>query len=204
MAKEKFSQMTMRQFAEHFFPARPGVLWSKARGLTRKPLRSIRNLGPAIALNTTYIRWLKKGSMLYAAKALAVKYSGSGHMWRNPYANPRPRAAINKASVWYTAYPPSIINNDESILATLGREELWEAFEKIGIEGMHTGPMKMAGGIKGWKFTPSIDGHFDRISTRIDTLFGTEAEFQKMTITALNHNGIIIDDIVPGHTQTSV
>ena len=42
------------------------------------------------------------------------------------------------ASVWYTAYPTSIITKDThtSILATLADETMWEAFEKIGIEGV--------------------------------------------------------------------
>ena len=64
---------------------------------------------------------------------------------------------------------------------------------------MHTGPMKQAGGLNGWKPTPSIDGHFDRINTKIDPLFGTEAEFKNMAWVAAKHNAIIIDDIVPGH-----
>ena len=65
---------------------------------------------------------------------------------------------------------------------------------------MHTGPVKRAGGISGWDVTPSVDGHFDRISTRIDEAFGTEAEFRSLCEVAAAHGGIIIDDIVPGHT----
>jgi trehalose synthase len=60
--------------------------------------------------------------------------------------------------------------------------------------------MKRAGGLRGWAATPSIDGHFDRISTRIDDALGTEGEFRKMCDIAAEHDGIIIDDIVPGHT----
>ena len=45
-----------------------------------------------------------------------------------------------------------------------------------------------------------MDGHFDRISTRIDETFGTEMEFQLMSQVAAGHGGTIIDDIVPGHT----
>ncbi|MEO8518989.1 MAG: maltose alpha-D-glucosyltransferase, partial [Dermatophilaceae bacterium] len=48
--------------------------------------------------------------------------------------------------------------------------------------------------------TPSVDGHFDRISTQIDPAFGTEAEFRTMCEVAGEHDGTIIDDIVPGHT----
>ena len=84
--------------------------------------------------------------------------------------------------------------------ATLAGEDLWRAFEAIGVDAVHTGPVKRAGGISGWDVTPSVDGHFDRISTRIDDAFGTEAEFRLMCEVAAAHGGTIIDDIVPGHT----
>ena len=86
---------------------------------------------------------------------------------------------IEKASVWFTAYPISMITKTgESFLCTLADEDLWRVFEAIGVDAVHTGPVKQAGGITGWDVTPSVDGHFDRISTRIDEVFGTEAEFR--------------------------
>ena len=122
-------------------------------------------------------------------------------MWQNPYANPNPRAAIEKASVWFTAYPVSMITKSgRSFLRTVGDEGLWRLFETIGINAIHTGPVKLAGGISGWERTPSVDGQFDRISTQIDPAFGTEDEFRSTCQVAAAHNGIIIDDIVPGHT----
>ncbi len=65
---------------------------------------------------------------------------------------------------------------------------------------MHTGPVKKAGGIVGWEPSPSVDGHFDRISTHLDDAFGTEEEFRSMCEVAAGHLGVVIDDIVPGHT----
>ena len=73
-------------------------------------------------------------------------------------------------------------------------------FEAIGINAVHTGPLKRAGGIFGWEATPSVDGHFDRISTQIDGVFGTDVEFRRLCEVAARHGGIVIDDIVPGHT----
>jgi trehalose synthase len=87
-----------------------------------------------------------------------------------------------------------------SFLGALGDEDLWAAFEQIGIDGLHTGPVKKAGGILGWESTPSVDGHFDRISTSIDDAFGTEEEFRTMCEVAASHLGLVLDDIVPGHT----
>ena len=110
-------------------------------------------------------------------------------------------AATQKASVWFTAYPISMITRaGESFLRMLADEDLWRLFEAIGVDAVHTGPVKRAGGISGWDVTPSVDGHFDRISTRIDEAFGTEVEFRSMCEVAAAHGGTIIDDIVPGHT----
>jgi hypothetical protein len=102
-------------------------------------------------------------------------------MWQNPFASPGPRNAVETASVWFTAYPISFITRPgESFLAALGDEELWKAFATIGIDAVHTGPVKRAGGLAGWQATPSVDGHFDRISTEIDPAFGDESEFRAM------------------------
>jgi trehalose synthase len=148
-----------------------------------------------------YVSWLQDQSMLAGAGAVAAQFSGSRGMSQNPYANPNPRAAIDTASVWFTAYPVSMITKPgQSFLGTLGDEGLWRVFEAIGIDAIHTGPVKLAGGISGRTLTPSIDGQFDRISTEIDAVFGTEDEFRTMCRVAAAHNGIIIDDIVPGHT----
>ena len=48
--------------------------------------------------------------------------------------------------------------------------------------------------------TPSVGGHFDRISRQIDEVFGTELEFRRLCQMAAAHGGTVIDDIVPGHT----
>jgi trehalose synthase len=189
-----------RSFAEHFFPARPQQLLRQARELAKQEI-SLQIRGRAIASNPNYIKWLLRESMSSDARRLAKRYSGQSHMWHNPFARPRPRAAVRKASVWYTAYPISLITKSgESILGSFADPELWNIFREIGIRGLHTGPMKKAGGLKGWETTPSIDGQFDRISTMIDPLFGTEAEFRRMAEVARDHGAIIIDDIVPGHT----
>jgi trehalose synthase len=139
--------------------------------------------------------------MLARGGAVASQFAGSGGMSQRPFAQSNPRAAIEKAAVWFTAYPISMITRtDESFLGMLADADLWQLFETIGVNAVHTGPVKRAGGISGWDVTPSVDGHFDRISTRIDDAFGTEVEFRSMCEVAAAHGGTIIDDIVPGHT----
>ncbi|GAA3695363.1 maltose alpha-D-glucosyltransferase [Arthrobacter ginkgonis] len=185
-------------FDEQFYPARPRPLRPTAR---RREHIAGQPPFQADGRNKVYIEWLRNQSMLGDADVLARQLSGQASMWQNPYAFPNPRAAVEKASVWFTAYPLSFITKPEqSFLAALGDRGMWEAFQRIGIKAIHTGPVKRAGGLDGWKHTPSIDGHFDRISMAIDPSFGTVEEFRAMCEAAQAHGGTIIDDIVPGHT----
>ncbi|MET0694426.1 MAG: maltose alpha-D-glucosyltransferase [Propionibacteriaceae bacterium] len=188
-------------YDEQFYPARPRRLRPRARlrGLFSRP--KVGRNGKPSGDNPEYVSWLIQESMLDDAKTIASQFSGTGGMWQNPFANPDPRAAIEKASVWFTAYPISMITKPgQSFLGTLGDDDLWLTFEALGIDGLHTGPVKQAGGLSGWDSTPSVDGHFDRISTHIDEAFGTEDEFRTICEVAAAHGGTVIDDIVPGHT----
>ena len=158
-------------------------------------------MGESASEDKDYVRWLKQESMLANANAIAGQFSGVGEVWQSPFAIPNPAAAMGKSSVWFTAYPIAMITKPGySFLSTLGDEELWLAFEAIGINAVHTGPLKRAGGVFGREATPSVDGHFDRISTQIDGVFGTDVEFRRLCEVAAAHGGIVIDDIVPGHT----
>lgn len=147
------------------------------------------------------IRWLLDHAMLEQGTAICRRYAANGAMWQRPYADAQPRAAAALASVWFTAYPGAIVTEPgKSVLHTLGDPALWQAFSQIGIQAVHTGPMKRAGGVSGRTFTPSIDGNFDRIGLEIDPALGTTEEFVAMCRTANAHGAIVIDDIVPGHT----
>jgi trehalose synthase len=147
------------------------------------------------------IEWLVRHAMLEAARQRARHYAGQGRMWRRPYAETQPRAASTLASVWFTAYPAAVITRPgESVLRTLGDPALWAALAAIGVQAIHTGPTKQAGGLAGRDFTPTVDGNFDRIGLEIDPAFGSEAEFVAISEVAAQHNAIVIDDIIPGHT----
>lgn len=152
--------------------------------------------------DAVYTHWLVEHSMLHQAQALARHYSGSSIQWQHPYGVPQPRAASAKASVWFTAYPASTIGStpDASVLATLADERLWSAFQAIGIQGIHTGPMKRSGGVSGIRYTPSVDGNFDRISFEIDPAFGTQDQYKGLVQVARAHGAIVIGDVIPGHT----
>jgi trehalose synthase len=148
-----------------------------------------------------YVKWLVNESMLGDASSAAGQSASLGGMWQNPYGRSDPHRAVERASVWFTAYPASMITRPESsFLAALGDPELWAALSAIGITAVHTGPVKRAGGISGRTPTPSVDGQFDRISTKIDDVFGSEEDFLRLCSVASEHGGTVIDDIVPGHT----
>jgi len=148
-----------------------------------------------------YIQWLESRSMLYQAEHLSDLIAGKHLQWRHAYGRPRPQDFIRAASVWFTSYPKAVITQpDESVLQTLGSKELLSTFHEIGIEGIHTGPMRRAGGITGRKYTPSIDGLFDRIELTIDPLFGTDDEYVQMTRAAKQYDIAVIGDLVPAHT----
>jgi trehalose synthase len=148
-----------------------------------------------------YVSWLQEKSMLADASRIAGQFSGIADVWQSPYATPNPTAVMGKSSVWFTAYPISMITKPgQSFLGTLGDKDLWRAFQAMGITAVHTGPLKRAGGLFGRELTPSVDGHFDRISTQIDEVFGSELEFRRLCEVAAMHGGVVIDDIVPGHT----
>src|SRR4051794_6891211 len=148
-----------------------------------------------------YVEWLRDESMLANAERIAGGFSGVPTVWQTPFGTPNPSAAMGRSSVWFTAYPPSMITKPgHSFLGSLGDEDLWRTFKAIGVSAVHTGPLKRAGGIFGRTATPSVDGHFDRISTEIDAVFGTDGEFRRMCEVAAEYGGVVIDDIVPGHT----
>lgn len=148
-----------------------------------------------------HVQWLVDQSMLHAAQQRATLYSGQARLWQRPFAMARPRDASAIASVWFTAYPASIITREGgSVLQALGDEDLWHALSEIGIQGIHNGPLKRSGGLQGTTHTPTIDGNFDRISFEIDPSLGSEAELTALSRMAAAHNAVVIEDAIPSHT----
>lgn len=152
-------------------------------------------------IDLAYVTWLKDRSMLEVAKRRALAYSGQPHLWQRPYAHTRPRDASAMASVWFTAYPASIIGREgQTVLEALGDEELWNALSHIGVQGIHNGPLKLSGGITGTHYTATVDGNFDRISFDVDPALGTHTQLIQLSRIAAAHNAIMIEDVIPSHT----
>ncbi|EQM65755.1 maltose alpha-D-glucosyltransferase [Pseudomonas tohonis] len=147
------------------------------------------------------VTWLVEHSMLETARQRARLYAGQPRLWQHPYAQTRPRSVTAVASVWVTVYPASIITAEGgSVLQALGDERLWAAFSDLGIQGIHTGPLKRSGGLRGRDYTPTVDGNFDRIGLDIDPSFGTDEQQVHLSRVAAAHNAVTIDDTIPAHT----
>ncbi|MGE3821761.1 MAG: maltose alpha-D-glucosyltransferase, partial [Isosphaeraceae bacterium] len=162
------------------------------------PSRQAVAVAPA---DRAYVEWLEGRSMLHQAEVAARAVSGSSTQWGRPYAEPQPRGAVEAASVWVLGYPGSVVTRPgASVLATWADPALWKALQEIGVDLLHTGPVKRSGGIRGREYTPTIDGWFDRISLEVDPALGTEDEYRRMVSVAGDHGGSIAGDLVPLHT----
>ncbi|KKL83197.1 hypothetical protein LCGC14_1977170, partial [marine sediment metagenome] len=144
---------------------------------------------------------LEKESILYNASILAKNYSGNKDQWKHEYGLPKPKQICEKTSVWLDSYARAIITEKgKTVIETLSDPNLWNILTDIGIEGIHTGPMKEAGGIITGTHTPSVDGGYDRMSLKIDPNFGTQAQYLEMAKTIHSYKAAIVGDLIPGHT----
>ena len=76
-------------------------------------------MGESASEDKDYVSWLKQESMLANANATSGQFSGVGEVWQSPFAIPNPAAAMAKSSVWFTAYPISMITKPgHSFLST--------------------------------------------------------------------------------------
>jgi trehalose synthase len=154
-----------------------------------------------IAPANAELAWLEQRSMLAAAPALSQTLAANGQQWRQPYGLARPRDFLDLASVWFNAYPASLITgHGDTFLQGLGDPSLLAELEQVGIQAIHTGPVKLAGSVRGESYRPTIDGNFDRIQLAIDPAFGDEAQYEAMVGVARQHGIAIVGDIIPGHT----
>jgi trehalose synthase len=147
------------------------------------------------------LRWLEERSMLFQARAQSARVSGQGGQWQHRYGEPQPVEAIRSASVWLLHYPGSVVvRPGETVIGSWADPRLWEALHQVGVELLHTCPVKRSGGLNGRSYTPTVDGWFDRISYEIDPQLGTEEEYRRLVQVAGRHGGSIAGDLVPLHT----
>nr|BAJ08163.1 trehalose synthase [Pseudomonas putida] len=148
----------------------------------------------------SYVKWLEDRAMLKASQARASLYSGQSRLWSSPTRSPAPPRHRNCLGL--VDRVPRRHHRPARLLRTWrpGSRSTVETLSEIGIQGVHTGPIKLSGGIRGRELTPSVDGNFDRISFDIDPLYGSEQELVQMSRMAAAHNAVTIDDLIPSHT----
>jgi len=147
------------------------------------------------------IDWLLERAMLVRAFALSEPLSGSGTQWQESYGLARPEDFLGLASVWFNAYPASLITRPgDTVIQGLADPGLLRVLQEVGIEAIHTGPLKRAGSVQGMSYGPSIDGYFDRIELVVDPAFGSDDQYRDLVLRAGERGIAIIGDMVPGHT----
>jgi len=145
--------------------------------------------------------WLRRRSMLLKNEALVRSCAGQSGQWRHAYGLSRPADFLQQGSVWFAAYPDALVGGPGAkALDILASPKLHELLTDVGIEAIHTGPMKRSGSLSGKDYGPSIDGHFDRIESEVDPDYGSEADYKNFVSVAAQHNIDVIGDLIPGHT----
>jgi len=152
------------------------------------------------------VKELTQRSMLHEARALIYKQRNDGREWRTPYGENQARDLIerDKGDVWLDLYPASVVPKPgESVMNTMGDEELWKHLKDLGISVVHLNPVRRSGGITtDLQWTPTTDGGYDRVSLQVEPLYGTDDDYRSLVRTAAQYSGYIAGDIVPGHTGT--
>ena len=139
--------------------------------------------------------------MLLQHDSLVNSYAGQSGQWQHAYGLSRPADFLKQGSVWFAAYPDALVGEaGAKALDILASPQLHRLLSDVGVEAIHTGPMKRSGSISGKEYGPSIDGHFDRIESVVDPEYGSEAEYKNFVSVASQHGIDVIGDLVPGHT----
>jgi trehalose synthase len=139
--------------------------------------------------------------MLLKHDSLVNSYAGQSGQWQHAYGLSRPADFLKQGSVWFAAYPDALVGGPGAkALDILASPQLNKLLSDVGVEAIHTGPMKRSGSISGKEYGPSIDGHFDRIESVVDPEYGSEAEYRDFVNVASEYGVEVIADLIPGHT----
>ena len=88
----------------------------------------------------------------------------------------------------------------EIVPRALADHGLWEAFAAIGIDAVHTGPVKQAGGLNGCAADARRSTATSTASACRSTRVRHRGGVPQLCAIAAEYEGTVIDDIVPGHT----
>ena len=183
MSDEHAHEPSEVTYAEYFHPARPRSLRYRTRvkqlvraahGQDRRPAERHQPGVRVVAAEPVDARRRERRS---AGSSPARAACG-----RTRSPTPTRGTRSTSASVWFTAYPISLITRPgESFLAALGDEELWKAFADIGINGRaHRAGQARGRASPGGGPRPASTGTSTASAPQIDPAFGTEDEFRAM------------------------
>ena len=185
-------------------PARSASARRRAARCARRARRPAARRATPVADNREYVEWLVEESMLARRQPARVQLSGQGSMWQNPFAHPDPRAALERASVWFTAYPLSLITEPgESFLAgARPTAALWQAFRadrhrRPSTPARSSRPAASTAGGPTPSRRRALRPHQHADRPRVRHRGASSAACARSPPST---SGTVIDDIVPGHT----
>ena len=190
-------------YDEQRYPARPTRLRPSARRRLRDRVREAVQ-GDASAEQRQVRQVARRGVDALgrqAARDPALRARGACGRTRSPI--PNPRAALERASVWFTAYPLSFITRPGAVVPrpALADPALWQAFTRDRDRRRPHRPGQA--GRRPQRLAPDAVGrralrphqHAGRPGVR-----HRGASSARLCATAAEYDGTVIDDIVPGHT----
>ncbi len=163
-------------------PRAPRTLRFRPRVKTPFTRRSLAQDGPATARTRPTSRGCSSQSMLADANEISQQFSGQGSMWQNPYAKPE-SARTRSNGVGVVHRLPAVADHPARRVVPQGdgrRGHCGRRSPRSASRPSTPARSSARAGSPAGSTTPSVDGHFDRISTQIDPAFGTEDEFRAM------------------------
>lgn len=142
-------------------------------------------------------------SMFYQANH-DKNYSVNTYEWLRCKA-PDPLRALRAYSSWLSLSPKMLIlQPNKDPLRFLGRQDLWQYLQDLGLQGLDLGPLQLSGEVIQGEFSPSAPQVFAPISNEIDPHFGTKEEIKNLAHTASLSQGTWISSLDTDNTGRGV
>ncbi len=129
---------------------------------------------------------LESQTMLFQAEEVARRFTSVMSRAAPPSLKPQTDELLSFAANWFTIDLNTVKINEESTLATLSKESLWEQLSEIGIQAVE---------LKGLK---SEDGAY--LSLKLNPKWGSEAEYAQLAAMAMKHGIHLMGTLIGGST----
>lgn len=154
--------------------------------------------GDASRADPGYMQYLEKQSLQGGAVKLAQIVSGSNHLWRHAYAEPRPEELSSRGSVWLHLNPQTLRTPSRaSVLAHLTSPALWVSLNQSGITGLYLAPTGGNGSLWAQDQKRGLGTGEDVIQYSFGRNVGTEQEYSRIIERSKTHHVLLGGDLIP-------